>query len=100
MGVWLLGCIIRLLLLTMAMYIRGECEEGQLGHEDKTKVELKPRMVDSLEGMGIRQVHAGYFHSMALNADVFDRPVPPAEQAEREELEKLHTNVIMCILYV
>lgn len=42
--------------MSLSHYLRLG-EEGQLGHEDKTKVELKPRMVDSLEGMGVRQVN-------------------------------------------
>lgn len=57
------------------VYTWGRGDDGQLGHEDKTRMELKPRMVESLEGMEIRQVHCGYYHSYAMNADVFERPV-------------------------
>jgi len=70
------------------IYSWGSGESGQLGHEDKTRMELKPRMIDSQEGMGIRQVYCGYHSSMSLNSDVFDRPIPPVEQAEIDKLNE------------
>ena len=38
-------------------------ESGQLGHKDKTRMELKPRMIDSQEAHVL-------FNSMALLGDV------------------------------
>ena len=59
------------------MYTWGRGSEGQLGHEDKTKVELKPRALDSLEGQNVRAVSAGDYHSCALNGDPFPLPETP-----------------------
>jgi len=59
------------------MYTWGRGSEGQLGHEDKTKVETRPRPLDCLEGQGVRSIAAGDYHSVALTGDAFPLPETP-----------------------
>ena len=65
------------------LYSWGRGQEGQLGHEDRTKVELKPRPLDSLEGMGVRAITCGDYHSCALSGNPFPLPeTPNTEQSK------------------
>ena len=50
---------------------------------DWTKVELKPRPLDSLEGMGVRAIACGDYHSVALTGDPFPLPETPNTQQSK-----------------
>lgn len=62
------------------VYSWGSSAEGQLGHADKSKQEKIPRVVDGLEGKGIRQIAVGGRHSCALSVDPLDAPIPPSKR--------------------
>ena len=65
------------------MYSWGRGSEGQLGHEDKTKQELRPRPVEVMEGKNVKSVAAGDFHSVALTGESF--PLPPTPNTDTKK---------------
>ena len=56
MGTSTVGAVVGLTCGRLQLIVQCVGDEGQLGHEDKTKIELCPRLVEQLCGCGIKKV--------------------------------------------
>lgn len=64
------------------VYAWGSSSCGQLGMADKTKEEVKPRVVDHLEGRGVQQISVGANHTAALTVPPPVPPTPPSKRGQ------------------